>query len=309
MKERGGRKGFALVGGVLLVGVFVLLWDFEVLPDGFWWEFFLLWPLWLAAAVANLLLSHWRPRAGSAAALAIVAVTLGAAWWQAAGENRTPILPTASETVAVPLDGPVQAMELNLTVSGGVLALGGGAPAGELLVGEFEGMAFPAAQFSGGMRSAGSRRALDFSLLGSWEIAFPPRRPISSGQWNLRLANGVATDLSVVGGATTLDLDLRALNVKSLRVIPGGANIEVTLPATAGRTSVNFAGTATRLHITVPAGVAARIDVEGGGSSGGIDTARFPSQGDGRYASPDFENADNRVTISIGAGAGDISVR
>lgn len=308
MKERARRNGFALVGSLLLVGVFVLLWNFDVLPDGFWEEFFLLWPLWLAAAVVNMLLSRWHPWAGSLAAMAIVAVTLGAAWWQAADENRPPLLPRTYESISVPLDG-VETVELNLTTSGGVLALGGHAPDGQLVAGDFQGMAIPAAQFSAGMRTAGSRRTLDVSLLGSWEIPFPPRRPISSGHWNLRLANGVSTDLRVAGGATTLDLDLRALNVRALQVALGAADIEVTLPADAGRTSVEFASAAASLHITVPAGVAARIDFEGGALSADIDTSRFPEQGDGSYVSPDFDTAANRVMITIRAGAGDVTVR
>ena len=308
MKAREGRTGFALVGCMLLVGIFVGLWNFEFLPDGFWEEFFLLWPFLLAAAVANLVLSRWHPWAGSLAAMAIVATSLGVAWWQAADEDRAPILPRTYESISVPLDG-VQTAELNFTASGGVLALGGGAPAGELLVGDFEGMAFPAAQFSAGMRTAGSRRALDVSLLGSWEIPFPPSRSIASGHWSLRLADGVSTDLTVAGGATTLELDLRPLNVKKLRVNLNAADIEVVLPANAGRTSVDFAGAAASLHITVPEGVAAQIDFAGSASGADIDTARFAAQGSGRYASPDFENAANRVTISIDAGAGDITVR
>ncbi|MDE2867025.1 MAG: hypothetical protein OXN91_00110, partial [Chloroflexota bacterium] len=153
MKERVRRQGFGLPGSLLLVGAFVLLWHLEVLPDGFWWQFFLLWPYWPAAAVANLLLSRLHPWAGSVAALVILAGTLFGAWWVAEGGERPPVVPATHESISLPLDG-VQTAQVNLTASSGVLALGGGASAGRLLVGEFEGMAFPAAQYSVRMSSA-----------------------------------------------------------------------------------------------------------------------------------------------------------
>ena len=198
---------------------------------------------------------------------------------------------------------------MNLTASSGVLAFGGDAPAGRLLVGEFEGMAVPAAQYSVRVRSEGDRQTLEVNLQGSWEIAFPPERPIANGRWTLQHASGVPTDIGVYGGATTLDLDLQRLAVRSLTVEAGAADIAVVLPANAGRTDASFRIGGGSLNIEIPAGVGARIELAGGVSSVDIDAARFPAQGDGRYASPDFENAANRVTIRIDAGAGDISVR
>lgn len=308
MKERVRRRGFGLPGSLLLVGAFVLLWTFEVLPDGFWGELFLLWPFGLAAVAAGLLLSRVHPWAGSLAALAVLAGALLGAWWVADSDDRTPILPVVYESISVPLDG-TQTAQVNLTASGGVLALGGGAPPGQLLVGGFEGMAFPAAQYSVRVDTAGGQQTLEVNLQGSWEVSFPPERPISNGRWTLRHASGVPTEIGVYGGATTLDLDLQELNVRSLDVAAGAADIAVVMPANAGRTDASFRIGAGSLNIEIPAGVGARIELAGRVSSVDIDTARFPAQGDGRYASPDFENAANRVTIRIDAGAGDISVR
>ena len=293
---------------MFLLGAFVLLWHFEVLPDGFWGELFLLWPFWLAAAAAGLLLSRLHPWAGSLAALGIVAGALVGAWWVADSDDRTPILPVAHESISLPLAG-VQTARVNLTVSSGVLALGGGAPSGQLLVGEFDGMAFPAAQYSVRVSSEGDRQTLEVNLQGSWEVPFPPKRPISNGRWMLQHAGGVPIDIGVYGGATTLDLDLEDLTVRSLDVAAGAADVAVAMPANAGRTDASFRIGGGSLNIEIPAGVAARLELGGSVSSVDIDTARFPAQGDGRYASPDFENAANRVTISIDAGAGDVSVR
>ena len=308
MKEQVRRSGFGVPGSLLLLGTFVLLWNFEILPDGYWGEFLLLWPFWLAAVVASLLLSRLHPWAGSLAALGILAGTLVGAWWVADRDDRTSILPVTYESISLPLDG-VQAAQVNLTPSGGVLALSGGAPGGQLLVGGFEGMAFPAAQYSVRVSTADGRQTLELRLQGSWEIPFPPQRAISSGRWALQHARDVPTGIKVDGGATTLDFNLQELNVRSLDVAAGDADIAVVMPANAGRTEANFQIGAADLVITLPEGVAARIELEGVVSRVHIDSARFPTQGDGRYASPDFENAANRVTIRINAGAGDITVR
>ena len=249
-----------------------------------------------------------HPWAGSLAAVGVVAGALVGAWWVADSDERTPILPVAHESISLPLAG-VQAARVNLTVSSGVLALSGGAPSEQLLVGEFEGMAFPAAQYSVRVSSEGDRQTLEVNLQGSWEVPFPPERPISNGRWTLQHAGGVPIDIGVYGGATTLDLDLQDLTVRSLDVAAGVADIAVAMPANAGRTDASFRIGGGSLDIEIPAGIAARIELEGGVSSVDIDTARFPSRGDGRFASPDFETAANGVAITIDAGAGDISIR
>ena len=96
--------------------------------------------------------------------------------------------------------------------------------------------------------------------------------------------------------------------MQSLNVEAGAADIDVVLPANAGRTTADFSIGAADLDITVPPGVAAQIDFDGGVSSVDIDESRFPKQGD-RYVSPDFQSAANRVTIKIEAGVSDVTIR
>ena len=60
------QHGFGFAGGLILLGVFGLLWNLDVLPDGFWGEFWTLWPLLLVAVGVNLVLSRQRAWIGSA---------------------------------------------------------------------------------------------------------------------------------------------------------------------------------------------------------------------------------------------------
>jgi len=303
------QSGFGFAGVLILLGVFGLLWNFNVLPDGFWGEFWTLWPLLLVAVGVNLVLSRRGAWLGSVAALAVVTGSLVAAWVLAvATPAPAPSLGLTSETVSVESDG-AQSARLNLTVAAGDLTLTSGAPPGLLLSGGSQGSVAEVTDQRVSVRSSNGRQTVDVRLNTEWNFEFPPRRSRSSeGRWILRHAEGIPTDIRIETGASDLDLDLRELNVQSLNVDGGAADIDVVLPATAGRTTAEFSIGAADLDITVPAGVAARIDFDGGISSLKIDESRFPKVGD-RYVSPDFESAANRVTIGIDAGAGDISVR
>ena len=301
------QSGFGFAGVLILLGVFGLLWNFNVLPDGFWGEFWTLWPLLLVAVGVNLVLSRKGAWLGSVAALAVVTGSLVAAWVLAVADPGSPRgLTISSESISVKSDG-AQSARLNLTVAAGDLSLTGGAPAGLLLSGGSQGSVAEVTDQRVSVRSSDGRRTVDVRLNTEWNFGFPPPRTTARGNWVLRHAEGIPTDIRIDTGASDLNLDLRELNVQSLSVEGGASDIDVVLPANAGRTTAEFTIGAADLDIMVPSGVAARIDVESGVSSIDIDESRFPKQGD-RYVSPDFESAANRVTIKIEAGVSDITI-
>ena len=213
-----------------------------------------------------------------------------------------------NESIWVPSDG-AQSARLNLTVAGGDLSLTSGAPLGVLLAGWSQGSLAEVTDQHVSVSTTGGRRTVDVRLNSDWSFRFPPRRRNPPGRWMLRHADGIPTDIRIEGGASTFDLDLRELNVQSLNVDAGAADIDVVLPANAGHTIASFGIGAADLDITVPPGVAARIDFDGGVSSVDVDESRFPQQDNGHYVSPDFSTAANRVTIKIEAGVSDITIR
>ena len=302
------QHGFGFAGGLILLGVFGLLWNLDVLPDGFWGEFWTLWPLLVVAVGVNLVLSRQRAWIGSAAALTVVTGSLAAAWVLAvANPSPAPDLTFSSESISVKSDG-AQSARLNLTLAAGDLTLTSGSPSGLLLSGGSQGSVADVSEQRVSVSRSGGRSTMDVRLNADWNFQFPPRRgSSSSSRWILRHAEGIPTDIRIETGASDLDLDLRELNVQNLNVDGGAADIDVVLPANAGRTTAEFSIGAADLDIAVPPGVAARIDFEGGISSLNIDESRFPKQGD-HYVSPDFESAANRVTIKIEAGVSDITI-
>ena len=62
------------------------------------------------------------------------------------------------------------------------------------------------------------------------------------------------------------------------------------------------------MTVTVPAGVAARIDTDTGLASVNIDKSRFP-KANGYNQSPDYDTAKYRVDLDIDGGVANIEVR
>ena len=117
----------------------------------------------------------------------------------------------------------------------------------------------------------------------------------------------VSLELEIRAGAADLDLDLSDLNVRRVVVGAGASDIRILLPANAGRTHVEIAAGAMDIEITVPQGVAARIENETFVSSTQIDSERFPETYDS-YQSPDYTTASNRVDIEIEGFAADVTI-
>ena len=136
---------------------------------------------------------------------------------------------------------------------------------------------------------------------------FPGQAP--SEEWTLHLTPHIPTEIRVDAGAAEIDLDLRNLDLQRLEIKAGAADIDVVMPAAAGKTEASIEVGAASLRITVPEGVAARIVVDAGLSSIQVDEGRFAQLKGDVYTSPDFARAANRLDITIEAGASHVEIR
>ena len=216
-ESRRRRPGFGFAGLLIMVGVLLLLANLGRLPDGFLGALAPLWPLLLIAIGVNLVVSRYQVWAGSAAALAIVGVALGVAWWQADADP-----PFARGGVVEPIKvevGEASSARIDLTVAAGELDLHAGT-AGPLLI-------------DGSLTTNSSNGALELTLrdqAGARRIGlktdldvrfFPPFGRSFRTSWKLALHPDIPTELRIDGGAADLNLDLRDLNVKLLDVDSG----------------------------------------------------------------------------------------
>ena len=298
------QRGFGFAGALILVGVAALLWNFNVLPDRFLHAAWSLWPVALVAVGASLVLSRVRVWLGSLAFLVILTAGFGTAWGLAAA-GQGPVI--HREAIAVNT-GNATAARLELQVGAGTLTLDAEAPPDLLLAGELESRTTGDTYSISEAQRPGGRSVIRLNNAAGREYSiFPGQAP--SEEWTLHLTPHIPTEIRVDAGAADIDLDLRNLDLQRLEIKAGAADIDVVMPAAAGKTEASIEVGAASLRITVPEGVAARIVVDAGLSSVQIDEGRFVQLKGDVYTSPDFERAANRLDITIDAGASHVEIR
>lgn len=126
-------------------------------------------------------------------------------------------------------------------------------------------------------------------------------------QWVFGLSDEIPLDLVFEVGAVDAYLDLTGLKVKNISLQTGASSTHLKLPAAAGQTHLKIGAGAASIDVTVPEGVAARIESEHGLASVNVDQTRFPKSG-GVYQSADYEKSDNKVDIRIETGVSSIEI-
>jgi hypothetical protein len=200
--------------------------------------------------------------------------------------------------------GEAQSASVTIKHGAGRLSLSGAAGAGKLVTGSFANGLDARVQDSGGrlqvILQPQSRAFPDVFFPGSW----------ASGKglaWDFSLSKEIPLDLVFEIGAVDAHLDLTELKVKDLVIKTGASSTAVKLPAAAGATRFKVEAGAASVDITVPQGVAARIEAEAGLASVKVDESRFPKV-NGIFQSPDYEAAENKVDIRIETGMASIEI-
>ena len=320
-KTRMRRRGFSLFGLLLVaIGAVLLLNTTSVLPFGIWFELVDFWPVLLVIIGAKIMLAPRWPLVGAGlVALIIVGTVTAASLTLPPYQNRGPLRVTYVEPLA-----DTEILRLSMGFAGGRVELTSD-PASvsrypRLLAADFgnrparvihdqtgrltkiylstEGTVIEFASEDGYARDAPG------SGSDGLEASFSVSGIVD---WHLMVSPDVAVDLEIKAGAADLDLDLRDLKVRRLVVGAGASDIRILLPTDAGQTDVEIAAGVTDIEILVPRGVAAHITSDAFFNSTSIDTARFPDTRDG-HRSPDYYNAENRVSIEIDAVAADITI-
>ena len=208
--------------------------------------------------------------------------------------------PISVQEASIPLEGAARA-EIKINHGAGRVTLGAGAPAGQLMAGSFAG------GLEQRVQREGDTLKVKLSVSSRSRFVFPWNLPGSALDWTVRLSEEVPLTLKFETGASRSEIDLAMLKVTDLKLETGASSTAVTLPAQAGFTKVSIEAGAASVSLRVPGGVAARIRSKGGLSSTSVDQTRFPGD-HGRFESPDFATAANKVDIELETGVGAVSV-
>lgn len=110
-------------------------------------------------------------------------------------------------------------------------------------------------------------------------------------------------------GVSRLTADLRQVQVPSLDVLGGASSVALRLGPPEGTSFIHFAGGASDITISRPAGVAVRVQVGQGASGLVLDEQRFGALGgETRLETPDFKSTARRYDICITGGANNLTV-
>jgi hypothetical protein len=288
-----GVPVFAIV--LVVVGVLLLLQTTGAVSWDVWGSLWRFWPAVIIAIGLNIFLGRRAPLLASAL---VSLLLIGVVTWAvvlASNESRT-----AVTSFAEPLDG-LTSVEVRVDFGAGDMVLRS-LPAGSsnLVEGKFK---TPGIAAQASLARKGERGELEIRTeRRTWWAGAP------KADWQVELSRAPKLDLQLNAGAADVEFDLRELQVSQLDVDVGAADIDITMPASAGDVRAVVEGGAADIQITIPQGVHARITSTSGLSSVKVDSSRFPKT-DGAYQSPGYDTATNRIALELKVGAASVNVR
>ncbi len=126
-------------------------------------------------------------------------------------------------------------------------------------------------------------------------------------EWQIHLNPSVASDITAHSDGGNLRLDLTGMTVTRLSADTGGGNIEILLPDRAVNLDVAARTGAGNVVVAIPGSVAACIHATTGLGKAIIEPC-FIQAGKDTYQSSDFDQASQKVEITVHSGAGNVII-
>ena len=126
----------------------------------------------------------------------------------------------------------------------------------------------------------------------------------------ITLNAAVPWEVEVRSGAAWVKADLGGLELASFVLKGGASELDLMLPEPSGPVPVRLAGGASKVSIRRPAGVEARMNLQGGAAKLAFDGQSFDAVGGTvRLQSSGYEGALDRYEIEVSGGASEISIQ
>jgi hypothetical protein len=125
----------------------------------------------------------------------------------------------------------------------------------------------------------------------------------------VELNEATSWQLQFSGGASQTILDLRNAKVAGIDFTAGSSLIQMLLPRPAGTATITLAGGASQVSMAVPAGVPARLQLDGGASTATLAGLTHTGIAGGTVLTgPGWAHAVKRYDVFAPAGVSDIAV-
>jgi hypothetical protein len=299
-KRRHARPGLIWPVILIAIGVLFLLSNLGVLDINFW-ELWRLWPILLILVGIDLIIGR-RSALGTVVALLLALLVIAGAVSLLVLSPESVGLGRAARDLQIeePLDGVEQA-DFRIGFAAGTLEIGRLEDSNALIQGDLQLATNRQPVWDFSQSGGNAQLVLEYATgnVQNWTGR--------GDQWNLALSPRAAYALNANIGAGDSTIDLTGLDIRSLWIETGAGRSTVILPET-GRFDARITGGVGQLVVEIPPGMAARIQVDRG--LGALDVSRrFGRQGGDVYESGNWETSDNRVTIEIEVGIGQVSIR
>jgi hypothetical protein len=288
---------------LIAIGVIVLLANTGVLSPQAIERLGDLWPLLLVILGLQLILNHTLPRQqATLLGLGATAVIVVAAVAYAALAPATPFGPQRFDSVE--RLGGLTTASLDVNYGASSIDVKTGSVGDSLYQAHVE---YPAGENPPTIsvdRESGSLKIYASSTFSPFHLFGGRRRQVQ-----LTLADQVPWSIRVVGGAASLRLDLRHVQLNKLEISGGANQLEAQLPSPKGTVMISISGGANNVMVVAPAHAAWRVAVNGGVSAVSINGSSSGNLGgDFQQQSPDYASAADRFDIEI-SGASHIDFR
>lgn len=126
-------------------------------------------------------------------------------------------------------------------------------------------------------------------------------------KWQIHLNPTVCSDINAYSSGGDIRLNLDETTLTSLTAITGGGNVDVALRGTAGSSALTAESGAGNVSVSIPNDTEARIRATAGLGKVVVDSRFTKANGD-TYQSSGYDNAANKIDITLKSGAGNVSV-
>ena len=276
----------------------MLLQTLNILPWGLLGTLWRFWPVLIIVIGLGILLRRCNAWLVSLLVLAILGACLGVAIWQYGPSLSGGIV---TKSYSEPLDGLEYArIEINFS-------------AGNITIGSLPLSSPNFVEVDTKVRNDRKTINVDFHQQdGEGELYLSTVNQQFGGEvgirWEIRFTKSIPLVININSAASNMELDLSELQTTKLRLDVDAGNYIVTTPSRVGTSDIEIEANAANIEVTIPDGVAAKIQGDTNLSVLDVDENRFPQQGD-YYMSQDFVNAENRIELEISCNVGRVQVK
>ncbi len=294
-ESRHSRDAHPPIWGIFLiyVGIIFLLQSLGKLPWSLWGNLWHFWPVLIIIAGLAILLGPQKPWL----TVLLVFILLGASLGIAIRQNRSePAQQTA--TTYTQIRAGLQNAQVALNFQAGRATLAGLASGAANLV---------EAGYTEGSLTPDFRRNDSVGILNLRSVPEPPAHRQGTIDWAIKLTPDIPLTINMDTSASDINLDMSRLQVTQFDLQANAVQCKITVPSS-GKTQTTVTANVANVEITVPAGVAARIDEKTSLTTLNIDQSRFPLS-NGVYVSPDFATATNQLNLKINCNVGMVRIK